>query len=271
MSSSTIRGLVSAVLLIGSSVTGVSMVATTCADLPKAAELKATLKAVIDNKESSSGGNGHPPWLVEVDSTGTVCAVVTYLDNPDVTTNQSGLGHRILAAYKANTSNIFSHDRIALASGNLYSLTLPGGQMYGTTLPTAAVGVFEAGDPAKWGTSKDPIIGKRVGGFSVLAGGLPLFNSEKHKVGAIGVSGNPFCTAHTVAWKVREKLANGAYTVANVPGGVGNHFTNDALIQDFDMTQPPGTAQFSPSGFGHPVCDANPPNATDDDSIEGNK
>lgn len=247
---------------------GTTTAIAACRDLPNADELKSTLVAVINMHDS--GGNGHPPWLVEVDATGTVCAVVTALDNPDVTTNQSGLGHRILAAYKANTSNIWSHDRISLASGNFYALTLPGGQMYGTTLPTLAMDKLDVGNPKQWGTKRDPMIGKRVGGFSPLAGGLALFNAEHHKVGAIGVSGNPFCTAHTVAWKVRERLAAGAYTVKNVPGGVANGYTNDALIQDLSATTAPGTAFSSASGFGHPVCDANPPDATDDGSIIGN-
>jgi len=258
-------GLLVSVLVLASTSLATSVQADTCDQLPSAAELKQVFLAVLARNDY--GGNGHPPWMTLVDGSGIVCAVVTSLINPDVTTNMSGLGHRILSAHKANTSTIYSHDRIALSSGNFYALTLPGGQLFGTTLP-AMVNV-STGDPATWGTLEDPMVGERVGGFSQLAGGLPLFNSSKHKVGAIGVSGNPFCTAHTVAWKVREMLADGAYTKANLPGGVAHGFTDDAIIQDFTPDPraiEPGS--FSPSTFGYPVCDANPPAETDDGAIE---
>lgn len=264
-----IKCLLATTLLLTGTTT--AFAGATCKDLPKAAELKSTLLSVL--AKNDYGGDGHPAWMTLVDASGTVCAVVTSINNPaadaDVTTTMSGLGHRVLSAHKANTSNTYSHDHIALASGNFYWLTLPGGAMYGTTLP--AMTDVSTGDPMLWGTKHDPMVGKRVGGFSALAGGLPLFNSNKHKVGAIGVSGNPFCTAHTVAWKVREALAHGIYGVANVPGGVANGFTNDALIEDVTPDKSgvggPGT---SASGFGYPTCNFNPPDATDDGSIVGN-
>jgi hypothetical protein len=263
--------LTTCLLLAGSAFATSAMAGATCADLPTAAELKTTLLAVL--AKNDYGGDGHPAWMTLVDASGTVCAVVTSIQNPgpdaDVTTTMSGLGHRLLSAHKANTSNTYSHDHIALASGNLYWLTLPGGAMYGTTLP--AMDSVSTGDPMTWGTTKDPMIGKRVGGFSALAGGLALFNAQKHKVGAIGVSGNPFCTAHTVAWKVREKLRKGAYTVKNLPGGVNFAEGNDALIEDVvpDASGVGGPGK-SPSGFGYPVCNFNPPDATDSGSIVGN-
>ncbi len=259
------------ILLAGLGAVSQSFAGATCKDLPKAQELKSTLLDVLAKKDY--GGDGHPAWLTLVDASGVVCAIVTSINNPssdaDVTTTMSGLGHRILSAHKANTSNTYSHDHIALASGNLYWLTLPGGAMYGTTLP--ALSNTSSGNPDLWGTTKDPMVGKRVGGFTALAGGLALFDSNKHKVGAIGVSGNPFCTAHTVAWKIREKLNNGAYTVANLPGGIANNFANDALIEDVipDNSGVGGPGR-SASGFGYPVCNFNPPNATDDGSIVGN-
>jgi len=265
-----IRLITPALILAGVSFASTTMAGATCADLPKAAALKATFLSVL--AKNDYGGDGHPAWMTLVDSSGVVCAVVTSINNPgpdaDVTTTMSGLGHRVLSAHKANTSNTYSHDHIALASGNFYWLTLPGGAMYGTNLPS--LDNVSTGDPATWGTPKDPMIGKRVGGFSALAGGLPLFNAQHHKVGAIGVSGNPFCTAHTVAWKVREALAKGAYSVKNVPGGVANGFTNDALIEDVvPDTSGVGGPGVSPSGFGYPVCNFNPPDATDDGSIVG--
>jgi len=261
--------LASALFFAGATTT---FAGTTCKDLPNAAALKATFLSVL--AKNDFGGDGHPAWMTLVDASGTVCSVITSINNPaanaDVTTTMSGLGHRVLSAHKANTSNTYSHDHIALSSGNLYWLTLPGGAMYNTTLP--ALADPSTGDSKNWGTPKDPMVGKRVGGFTVLAGGLPLFDSNKHKVGAIGVSGNPFCTAHTVAWKVREVLAGGAYKVANVPGGIANGYTNDALIEDVVPDKSGvGGPGVSPSGFGYPTCNFNPPDATDDGSIVGNK
>jgi len=259
-------------LIAGSAFAGSAMAGATCADLPKAAELKKVLVQVVDMNDS--GGSGHLPWLVEMDATGTVCAVVSYLSSEsgaDVTTNMSGIGHRILAAHKANTSAMFSHDAIALSSANFYALTLPGGQMYGMNFPSSPLDVLNGRDPKTWGTVKDPMIGKKVGGFTVMAGGLPLYSTDKHKVGAIGISGSTFCSAHTIAWKIRERLADGAFAVKNVPGGVANGYKNDALIQDLSATNAPGTSFSSPSGFGHPVCSGNPPDATDEGSIVGNE
>ncbi len=258
------RRLLIPVLALVSTLLATSVQADTCKQLPSYGELKQVFLAVLARNDY--GGNGHPPWMTLIDGSGIVCAVVTSLINPDVTTNMSGLGHRILSAHKANTSTIYSHDRIALSSGNFYALTLPGGQLFGTTLP-AMVNV-STGDPATWGTPEDPMVGKRVGGFSALAGGLPLFNSSKHKVGAIGVSGNPFCTAHVVAWKVREMLADGAYTRANLPGGPAHGGTDDAIIYDFTPDPEAKVPSFSPSGFGYPVCDSPPPAETDDGAIE---
>jgi hypothetical protein len=106
------------------------------------------------------------------------------------------------------------------------------------------------------------MIGKRVGGFNAMGGGLALYDANKKKVGAIGVSGDASCTAHIVAWKVREALANGAYSVANLPWGpIGDGSANnpfsDALVQDL-VANPDGGPSFSPSGLGHPVCENNP-------------
>jgi hypothetical protein len=260
------RWLVPVVVLAGTSL-ATSVQADTCDQLPSYAELKAALQAVTGLGEAVIGGDGHPAWLTLVDSSGVVCAVVAEVGG-DVTTNQSGIGHRVLSAYKANTSNAYSHDRIALASGHFYSITLPGGSMWASTLPALDIEARDGPGPdsaSRWGTPKDPMVGQRSGGFSQLAGGLPLFNQSQHKVGAIGVSGNPYCTAHAVAWRVRELLADqtgtvGAYSYTNEPSGVACGRTNDALILDVqpDMSGVGGPG-VSPSGFGYPVCSFFPP------------
>jgi len=275
------RWLVPMVVLAGTSL-ATSVQADTCDQLPSYTELKAALQAVTGLGMAAIGGDGHPAWLTLVDSSGVVCAVVAEVGG-DVTTNQSGIGHRVLSAYKANASTAYSHDRIALASGNLFWLSLPGRDMWTSTLPGLDIVARDGPEPdsaSRWGTPEDPMVGQRIGGFSLLAGGLPLFNQSKHKVGAIGVSGNPFCTAHAVAWRIRELLVDptgtvGAYSYTNEPGGVACGGKNDALIQDVipDPTGVggPGT---SPSGFGYPECNFAPPktfaNGIQDQTCFGN-
>lgn len=233
--------LISALAVAGMSVVNTASAGATCKDLPKASELKSLFIQVNNGTAENpapNGGRAHHGWLTLVDSKGTVCAVVTSApDGIDVTTDMSGIGHREQSAKKANTSVAFSNNEVALASGNLYVPSMPGGQLFGIVLSTLDSPVINGNDSTKWGTPKDPMIGKIVGGYLPVAGGLPLYNSSKKKVGAIGVSGDTFCTSHVVAWKIREKLAGGAYSVANVPGGVANGYTNDALIQDIDPAQ----------------------------------
>jgi len=260
-------------LIAGSAFAGSAM-ANTCAALPKADELKKLFVQVsvgTAENPTPNGGRAHHGWLTLVDSKGVVCAVVHSAPaGIDVTTDMSGIGHREQSAKKANTSVSFSNNEVALASGNLYVPSMPGGQLFGTISSTADSLAINGSDSAKWGTTKDPMIGKIIGGYAPIAGGLPLYNSAKKKVGAIGVSGDTFCTSHVVAWKVRELLAGGSYGVANVPGGIANGYTNDALVQDIDPAQVPGTAAYSKGGFGFVQCLNNPTNANDGGSIEGN-
>jgi hypothetical protein len=147
---------------------------------------------------------------------------------------------------------------------------MPGGQLFGTSLNSIDSILLNGTNSSLWGTTSDPMIGKIVGGYLPVAGGLPLYNSNKKKVGAIGVSGDTYCTSHVVAWKVRQQLAGGAFSVANVPGGVANKYSNDALIQDINPSAAPGSLAYSPSGFGFVKCLNNPTNANDGGSIQGN-
>ena len=266
--------LVSTLALLGISVVNTAMAGATCKDLPKSSELKSLFSQVANGTSANptpNGGRAHHGWLTLVDSKGIVCAVVTSApDGIDVTTDMSGIGHREQSAKKANTSVAFSNNEVALASGNLYVPSMPGGQLFGTILSTLDSVAINGTDSTKWGTDKDPMIGKIVGGYAPVAGGLPLYNSSKKKVGAIGVSGDTFCTSHVVAWKIREKLAGGGYSVANVPSGIANGYTNDALVQDINPAQVPGTTAYSKGGFGFVQCLNNPTNANDGGSIEGN-
>ncbi|MGH8556527.1 MAG: GlcG/HbpS family heme-binding protein, partial [Methylococcales bacterium] len=163
---------------------------------------------------------------------------------------------RVISVHKANTANAFSTNEIGVASGNLYSASTPGGAAFGYQLDNYRVDVY-AGKATKFGTGSDPMIGKRVGGFDTNAGGLALYDENKQKVGAIGVSGDTLCANHVIAWKIRERLGNGAYKSTNVPFGLSASL-NDMLIQDIIQDTTYGAPGYSPSTYGHPRCRNNP-------------
>jgi len=116
-----------------------------------------------------------------------------------------------------------------------------------------------AGRAADFGTTKDPLVGHRIGGINVFGGGLALYRNGK-KIGAIGVSGDTSCTDHVVAWKVRTIT-----TFSTVPDAAGF----DAMAQDI-TPNPAGGTGISASGFGHPTCLNNPTPAQAGTAIIGN-
>jgi hypothetical protein len=257
-------------LALVSSVCATSAFANTCADLPTAAELKKVLQTVASDP-NYPGGFHSPLWLTLLDSSGIVCAVVHSLKPTADVSQDLQMSHRVMALHKASTSDSFSDNSGgAVASGQLYTAQQAGGLLEGFTYDSQVNPL--AGDYKTFGTPQDPVVGKRVGGFSVLGGGLALFDANKKKVGAIGVSGETGCTSHAVAWKVREALRGGAYTRTNVPWGLSADH-DDKLIQDITPTgnyNPNGGPGHSTSGFGHPVCVMNPTDANDGGSIVGN-
>jgi hypothetical protein len=262
------KNLISALVLAGT-VFASSAMASTCADLPTAAELKAALMSVAKlDGGVSNGGVGAPEWLTEVDSSGIICAIVHNLPVGTDVTKHLAISHRILSAQKAGISNGFSRSNgtpgtgLAVSSANIF---------FGSQFNEVAQGLDSlvnsqldpfVGNPKTWGTPKDPLVGNRVGGTAAIPGGLSLWDSTKTKVGAIGASGDFRCTDHVIAWKVRELLRNKAYSVANVPYGLSGA-RNDALVQDVD----PDTRQ-SKSGYGYFVCANNPTPENDGGSIE---
>jgi hypothetical protein len=264
------KQILTTVLLAGSAFATSAMAGATCADLPKASELKKALVAVMADP-NGNGGVQSPQWLSLVDASGTVCAVVhSEPAGTDVTTHTS-ITHRVFSVGKAGTSNGFSTSHIGVSTAQLWYGSQYDQITNGLSAVTNSTLSPFVGDPVTWGTLADPLIGKRAGTGVALPGGLPLYNSTKTKVGAIGVSGDFRCTDHVIAWKVREKLRNGAYTVANNVFGVSAAH-NDAMMQDID----PATGK-SASGFGFVRCDtptlgpnSNPTNVNDGGSIEGN-
>lgn len=260
------KTLFASAVLASATFSGAAMAGATCDNLPKAAELKKVLASIATGDPMANGGVGAPEWLTLVDTSGTICAVVHSLPADADVTTQAAPVHRIFSAQKAGTANGFSRAGIAVSTSNLYL----GTQVMGGEISSGMDAFLNPninpndGSTKNWGTTKDPLIGKRLGGNNTMPGGLPLYDKTHTKVGAIGVSGDIRCSDHVVAWKVREALSGGAYTVANNAYGLSSAH-NDAMMQDV------GADGKSKSGFGYPACIINnPTDANDGGSIEGN-
>jgi uncharacterized protein GlcG (DUF336 family) len=213
-----------------------------CAGLPAYLQLTNALRASVKPSGGpTNGGLDFNMWATIVGKDGTVCAVT--FSGQEFT--DQWLGSRVISAQKANTANDFSLNAFALSTANLYSAVQPGGSLYGLqhSNPVDA-DIAYRGTATQYGQFKDPLVGKRVGGVNVFGGGLALYDRNRQKIGALGVSGDTSCADHNVAWRVREALGLGA---ANVPGGVSGD-NKDKIIYDIDANG------HSAGGFGHPTC-----------------
>jgi len=201
-------------------------------------QLKAALVAA---RREANGGFNLDMWAAVVDRNGLVVAVVF----TGATATDQWPGSRVIAAQKANTANAFSLPRLALSTANLYAATQPGGTLFGLqeANPTNEE-VAYGGKAADYGTRKDHMVGKRIGGTNVFGGGLALYDDDGELVGGLGVSGDASCADHNIAWKMRDKLQ-----LDHVPAGVADGGKDDNIIYDF-------TNGVSASGFGHPECSA---------------
>jgi len=214
-----------------------------CSQLPSHWALK---EALIAAQSQSNGGFGLEMWGTIVDRDGQVCAVA-------FTGSDRGAqwpGSRVISAQKAYTANAFSLPGLALSTANLYTATQPGGSLYGLQHSNPVDPALAYLGPAtEFGTSKDPMVGYRVGGVNVFGGGLALYNSKGVLLGAIGVSGDSSCADHNIAWRTRHTLA-----LDYVPAGVSGDATRPDNIV-YDITPQPGQMPgVSPSGWGHPIC-----------------
>ena len=209
-----------------------------CGKLPSHAQLRQALMASVKPQGGpSNGGLDLEMWATLVDRDGVVCAVAfSGHDRGD-----QWPGSRVISAQKANTANAFSLKGLALSTANLYAAVQPGGSLFGLQASNPVdASIAYAGDPARWGTEKDPLVGHHVGGVNVFGGGLALYGTSG-LVGALGVSGDTSCADHNVAWRVRKALGLG-----RVPTGVSPN-KDDGMIYDIAN----GTSK---SGFGHPAC-----------------
>lgn len=242
---------------------------TSCSHLPNYNELKAAIEKATADETS---GLNNQMWATIVDRDGVVCAVAF----SGVNRGAQWPGSRVISAQKANTANAFSLDPssssngsgqaagLALSTANLYSAVQPGGSLFGlqASNPVDTEVAFRPWvDSDGYGTKRDPMAGKKIGGVNVFGGGLPLY-AEGHKiVGGVGVSGDTSCADHNIAWRVRNILGLDHMAEGNglkaVPGPA-SLFANDPTHPDniiFDITaNPAGGTGNSKSGFGHPSC-----------------
>jgi uncharacterized protein GlcG (DUF336 family) len=181
-------------------------------------------------------GFGLPMWITMVDETGKVCHVVATngVSGSDAG-NDAWLGSRVISAQKANTANAFSTNGATIATGSIYPTVVPGGSLYGLqhSNPVDASRAYKG--PAKdYGTSRDPLVGKRIGGVNVFGGGVALYKGGV-KIGAIGASGDTSCRDHAVAYATRANLnlnqfsdvvgavVNDILTLVDDPNELGEH------------------------------------------------
>lgn len=211
-------------------------------------QLHALLSAALDSAQrTDNGGFGLNMWGSIVSPEGFVLAVTfTGQDEDD-----QWQGSRVISAQKGNTAAAFSLETLALSTANLYTATQPGGTLFGLqeSNPVNTDAAY-GGEPRDYGTVKDNMVGKRIGGINVFGGGLALYDASGHFLGGVGVSGDASCADHNIAWKVRSLLhldfvPSGVDPVITVPG-----HTDDNIVYDIG---PDGT---SASGWGHPVCNA---------------
>jgi len=206
-----------------------------CESLPRYQELQEALKKA---RAEENGGLNLDMWATIVNRAGVVCAV-TYTGD---TVDAQWPGSRVISAQKANTANAFSLKGLALSTANLYSAVQPGGSLFGLQESNPVnVKVAYAGNPEKFGSEKDPLVGEMIGGVNVFGGGLALYNENGDIVGAIGVSGDTSCADHNIAWRTRDTLK-----LNFVPAGVSPE-KNDNIIYDISSGKSAG-------GFGHPTC-----------------
>jgi uncharacterized protein GlcG (DUF336 family) len=211
-----------------------SMPSQRCAGLPSWQQLKS---ALTEARKAANGGLNLDMWGTIVDRDGFVCAVAyTGTDR-----GAQWPGSRVISAQKAYTANAFSLPKLSLSTANLFSAVQPGGSLYGLQFsnPVDTTAAY-AGAPRSYGTQKDPMVGKRVGGVNVFGGGLALYNEKGMLIGALGVSGDSSCADHNIAWRARHTLS-----MDHVPAGVSPTSDDGVMYLGADEKA---------NGFKHPRC-----------------
>lgn len=212
-----------------------------CQDLPSHAELRAALQEANTSVDLVLNNE---MWGTIVDDSGRVCAVAFTGDD---NLQSQWLASRVISAQKANTANSLSlgnnfggaNAGLALSTANLWAPVQPGGSLFGLQFSNPVdPEVAYKGNERRFGTPRDPMVGKRIGGVNVFGGGLGLYDAGGNRLGGIGVSGDSSCRDHMVAWETRHNLGLDFVTA----GVSGDAARPDNII--FDVT----------NAFGHPNC-----------------
>jgi uncharacterized protein GlcG (DUF336 family) len=214
-----------------------------CEGLPNFQSFK---DALIKARTQNNGGYNNDMWGAVVNRAGIIC--LTAYTGKEV--HDQWPGSRGIAAEKAYTANAFSLPAFSISTANLYAGSQPGGPLFGLlTANPVDVSLLNSGDANLYGTSDDPIIGKRLGGTVTFGGGLALYNKEKKLLGALGVSGDSSCADHNIAWRLRHEL-----NLDFVPAGATASKTQPDNIV-YDIVHIAGHDMgISSSGWGHAAC-----------------
>ena len=228
-----------------------------CFGLPGYAALQS---AIAQATAAETSGLNNQMWATIVNRDGVVCAVAFSGTNRGA----QWPGSRAISAQKANTANSFSLDAssnsngsgqpsgLALSTANLYSAVQPGGSLFGLQESNPVdTAVAYGGLSLFYGTANDPMVGFKIGGVNVFGGGLALYAPGRIIVGGVGVSGDPSCSDHDIAWRVRHAL--GLDYLSGVGGVSGDPARPDNIIYDITANSSGGTG-ISKGGFGHPTC-----------------
>jgi len=208
-----------------------------CAGLPSHHELRTALESA---RAQSNGGFNLDMWATLVNRDGVVCEVAFTGSNR----GSQWPGSRVISAQKANTANAFSLTGLALSTANLYAAVQPGGTLYGLQHSNPVdTAVAYHGPASNFGQEDDPMVGHRIGGVNVFAGGLAIYNAKGVLIGGIGVSGDTSCADHNISWRTRHSL-----NLDFVPAGVSAK--GDDNINYQGLVPVPSLA----NDFSHPIC-----------------
>ena len=209
-------------------------VAVTAAELPSNDTVQKALRTIVAEK---NGGFGLNMWATIVNRDAEVVVVTM----TGVGRGDQWPGSRVISAQKANTANAFSLPGLSVSTAQLYSAVQPGGSLFGLQESNPVdTQVAYAGKAADFGTTKDPLIGKRIGGVNVFGGGLALYGADGVLLGGLGLSGDSSVADHIIAWKLRHAL-----DLDHIPGGV-SPTGDDNMVIDIENGK-------SASGWGHPA------------------
>lgn len=206
----------------------------TAAELPSNDTVQKALRTIVAEK---NGGFGLNMWATIVNRDAEVVVVAM----SGVGRGDQWPGSRVISAQKANTANAFSLPGLSVSTAQLYSAVQPGGSLFGLQESNPVdTQVAYAGKAADFGTTKDPLIGKRIGGVNVFGGGLALYGADGVLLGGLGLSGDSSVADHIIAWKLRHAL-----NLDHIPGGV-SPTGDDNMVIDIENGKSAG-------GWGHPA------------------